>query len=80
LADLRETGGFEAKLRKLGSWEDNLLGGSKPDDKIALPVVGHPCLWALVLVPDGHCTKANVYTVIISFDGFVVVTNDGVFS
>jgi len=34
----------------------------------------------LVLVPDGHCTKANVHSVIISFDGFGIVNNDGVFS
>jgi len=60
--------------------EDNLLGGSKADDEIALPVVGHPYLWALVLVLDGHGTKAGVHTVVISFDGFGVVTNDGVFS
>jgi len=58
--------------------EDNLLGGSKADDEIALPVVGHPYLWALL--PDGHGTKADVHTVVISFDGFGVVTNDGVFS
>jgi len=62
--------------RKLkGPVEDNLVDGSKADDEIALPVVGHPCLWALVVVPDGHGTKADVHTVVISFDGFGVVTN-----
>jgi len=39
--------------RKLwGPVEENLLGGSKADDEIALPVVVHQCMWALVLVPD----------------------------
>jgi len=35
-------------------WKTTSLGGSKVDDEIALPVVGPPCLWVLVLVPDGH--------------------------